>query len=420
MVIIMEHTKRDNLIPILLSIVLSYLTYLMVINQLPYTLSDYNGHTYVYLPMFTAENWLDGWKAVPYCMWHMGVLGLHYFLHIPIAVSAAYVSCFFCLLTYFVIYWMVLKYTAALGKEENSTKAGVIAFGLSIVQAFYFYWLDAGDEFLGSYSMNPLHNPTQMCVQAFSLLCFCLVYDIWNKQQNDDYSGVFFSMSRGLKRPYIYLALTLFLSTLAKPTFAEMFIPAVGIVMLIEWLYRLFQKDGSAAAYFKHCLNMLFCAVPALLYILIQVFAYFIWGGSYESDGSLMITKWLEVWSMFTENVILSIALGMAFPLFIMFLDAGFFLKNNLGKLALVGYIVGFLEAALLGEGGIKLSHADFLWPMMSGMLLMFTASTLHLLTLEKTQTNTRFKRILIDAAWFIFGFHMLYGILYFKLLMTP
>lgn len=415
----MEQNKRDNIVAIFLSILLAYLTYLVVLSELPQTLSDYNGHTYVYLPMFTKESWIQGWKTVPYCMWHLSVLGLNHILHIPLEVSAAYVSCFFSLLSYYVIYWAVCKITAHVGSRESATKAGMIAFGLCVTQALYFYWLDAGGRFLGSYSMNPIHNPTHMTVRAFSVLCFCLVYDIWGKQKDDSYQGVFFAVERGLKKYYILLAFLLLLSTMAKPTFAEMFIPAVAFCMLGEWMKRIRSKNGSASGYFRHCLYTLLCAVPSLLYILLQFLAYFIWGGSYGADGSLMITKWLEVWSMYSENVVLSIALGMAFPLFIFLIDVRFFLKNDMGRLALVGYGVGFLEAALLGEGGGKLSHADFLWPMMSGMLLMWVASTMHLLVLERTQADTKGKRLLLNIAWALFCIHVLCGLVYMKSMMV-
>ena len=415
----MEQNKRDNLVAIFLSILLAYLTYLVVLSELPQTLSDYNGHTYVYLPMFTKESWIQGWKTVPYCMWHLGVLGLNHILHIPLEVSAAYVSCFFSLLSYYVIYWAVCKITAHAGSKESGTKAGMIAFGLCVTQALYFYWLDAGGRFLGSYSMNPIHNPTHMTARAFSVLCFCLVYDIWGKQKDDSYQGVFFAVERGLKKYYALLAFLLLLSTMAKPTFAEMFIPAVALCMLGEWIKRIRSQNGSASGYFRHCLYTLLCAVPSLLYILLQFLAYFIWGGSYGADGSLMITKWLEVWSMYSENVVLSITLGMAFPLFIFLIDVRFFLKDDMGRLALVGYGVGFLEAALLGEGGGKLSHADFLWPMMSGMLLMWVASTMHLLVLERTQADTKGKRLLLNIAWALFCIHVLCGLIYMKSMMV-
>ena len=120
--------KKDNLAAIILALLLSYLTYLVIQAQLPLTLADYNGHTYVYLPLFTDENWIKGWMAVPYCMWHLGVLGLHYILHIPMNVASAYMSIFFSIMSFFIMYWMVLKFTAYHGREIERFKAAFLAF----------------------------------------------------------------------------------------------------------------------------------------------------------------------------------------------------------------------------------------------------------------------------------------------------
>lgn len=411
----MKQNKRNDLLIIFAGIVMSYFFYLAVIQSLSETLADYNGHTYVYLPMFTGSTWFDGWKMVPYCMWHLCVLGLNHLLHIPLEDSVAYVSCFFQLFTYLVMYWMLRRFLAARGTVLSTTKACAIALGLSISQSLYFHWMDTGDRFLGTFSMNPLHNPTHTCVRPFALLCFCLVCDIWGKQKDDNYRGIFFQVERGLKRYYIYLAILLMLSSMAKPVFMEMFVPAVGIVMLAEWICRILRKDGSARPYFKHCLWMLLCAAPSLLYILLQFLAYFFWGGSYGADGSFMITRWMEVWSIFSENIILSIALGMAFPLYVMLIDIRYFLRQDMGRLALTGYVIGILEAALLGEGGSKLSHADFIWPMMCGMLLVWMTAILRLLDLEETQTGTKGKRLLVGLGWMLFSLHILFGILYLK-----
>ena len=94
-------TDREDLVVILFGILLAWLIYQIVLKELPRTLSDYNGHTYVYLPMFNHSTWFQGWKTVPYCLWHMCVLGLNHILRIPLEVSAAcdrYVSliCLFC------------------------------------------------------------------------------------------------------------------------------------------------------------------------------------------------------------------------------------------------------------------------------------------------------------------------------------
>lgn len=411
----MKREKNDILAILVPGVVLSWLTYIFVLSELKGIYADFNGHTYVYLPMFTKETWVKGWMMVPYCMWHLVTLFFHKLLFIPIQSAAAYTTCLFTLFAYFVTVWMIRKVTEAAGSTESPIRAGLIAFGMCLLQPLYFDWLDAGGRFLGSFSMNPIHNPTYMCMRGFSLVCFCLILDIWGRQKKEDYKGVFFRVETGLKRYYIYLAVMLFLSTLAKPTFAEMFIPAVAFVMLGEWIVRIRKKDGSAAGYFRHCLATLLCAVPALLYILVQFLAYFIWGGSYGSDGSLVVTKWLEVWHMFTQNVGLSVGLGMAFPLFMLLINGGYFIKSDWGRLALAGYGVGFLEAAMLGEGGGKMSHGDFLWPMMSGMLLLFVTAMLRLLVLERTQADTKGRRLALSGAWFLFCIQVMYGLLYIK-----
>ncbi len=405
--------KTEHTLLITFMLILSAITYYYALHALPGILSDYHGHLYVYLPMFLQDNWLEGWQTVPYCMWHVSVILLHKLLHIPLEISAAYISCFFTAITYLVTYWVIKKATQALNFTESSGKLAFIAFGLSLVQAFYLPWLDAGDRFLGVYSINPLHNPTQMCVKVFSILCFCLVFDIWGIQQDKEYTGVFFHVENGTKKYYIWLSVLLLLSTMAKPTFAEMFIPTVGILMLWNWIAKVIRKENTAGAYFRNCLNMFLCAIPSLLYIGLQFIDYYILGGNNNAETSIIITKWLEVWKMYSENIPLSILLSMAFPLFIIIIDIKYFLTSNMGKLALVGYGVSFLEGALLGEGGEKLSHSNFLWPLMSAMLIVWLVCTIRLLALEHLGTKTKVQGILVDCAWMLFLIHLFYGFLY-------
>ena len=409
----MEKKNRDYLAIAIPAVVLFFLTSKLVLTDVEYVLSDYNGHIRVYLPMFAPEHWTNGWMAVPYCLWHVCTLLIHNVLRIPVENAAGICSGLFAVFGYFVTYWMAQCTVKSVRGEENSTKLALVAFGLSVVQPLYFAWLNAGNRYLGPFSPNPMHNPTQMCVRGFSLLCFCLVVDLWGANRDAAYRGIFFKVENGAKKYYLYLAVVLLLSTFAKPTFAETFIPAVGFLMLGEWIAKLVRKAPDAGKYFKSCLTMLGCAVPALAYILVQFLAYFIWGGSYGSDGGLILTKPFEVWSLFTENVILSVALGMAFPILMILMDAQYYLRTDSGRLALASYAIGFAEAAFLGESGIKLSHADFIWPMMSGMLLMWTVCTLRLLILEHTNSRTKTQQCFIAGAWFVFVVHVIYGFAY-------
>lgn len=409
----MKKERSDLLILCAFGVLLAYITYAYVMSSFR-DVSDYTAHTYVFIPLYTKETWIYGWMAVPYCMWHLTLIFLHNIFLIPVENAAAFSGCIYTLFSYFLMYWIFQRITEAAGCKDSCVRSSLLSFCMCIIQGLYFPWLDAGERYQGIYSMNPIHNPTFICMKGFSLICFCLVCDIWGKQKNENYRGIFFRVENGLKRYYIYLTVMLFLSVLAKPTFAEMFIPAVAFLMLGELIARLVKKDGSATPYFRHCLTTLCCAVPALLYILLQFLAYFVWGGNY-GNSSMIVTKWFEVWHMYSRNAVLSIGLGLVFPLFMLLINGKYFVKSDMGRLALVGYLVSLLEAALLGESAPKLTHANFLWPMMSGMLFMFLVSVLRLLVLERQQADTKIRKILISAAWFLFFLHVICGALYIQ-----
>jgi len=399
--------KKAGYLFITLGIILSYFIYVMVLKALPDPLSDYNGHTYVYLNLFKGGNPIEGWMAVPYCLWHVTVMGLNRFLGIPIDNSAAISTCIYSLFFYAVLFYFFDRW---FDKKGTEVKSVLLAFFLSFIQGIYISWLDAGEGYLGVFSFNPLHNPTQTCVRGFGLVCFMLVSDIWERLKNPEFGGRFLKIGDKLTKHYVLLAVFLLLSASAKPTFAEMFIPAVAFSMLFRWIYKLIKKQ-SAGAYFAECLKMLLCAVPALVYILIQFLAYFVFGGSYGDGGTFIVTAPFEAWKIYSDNIVLSIFLALAFPLFVILIDAGFFLKDQTAKLALTGYLISLIEAGFFSEEE-KIEHGDFLWPMMSGLMLVWTVATARYCELEDKADGTKLKAVTF-AGWIIFAFHVLYGVLY-------
>lgn len=410
----MKRKNSDLFVYIAFGFLVAFITYTYVIGQLRDGYSDYAGHAYIYLPyFFSADTFLDGFKAAPYCLWHLLTLLFYKVFKIALDPAAAYTSCIFAVFSYGVTCFMLEKISDRAGAGISALRSALLSTGFYIVQPLYFYWVGRGERFIGVFSPNPFHNPTLMCARGFSLLAFCLIIDIWGAQSSSDYKGIFFQTEKGLKKYYIILAAVLFFSAMAKPTFAECFIPAVGIIMLVRLFIAISKKSGKV--YFKHLLFTFLCAVPTLVYIFFQFAAYFIFGGSYGSDDSrLIITGFGEVWSMYSDNIPLSMLLGMAFPIYMVLADTKFFFKDDQGKLALTAYAIGFLQAMLLGESGGKLAHADFIWPMMSGMLLMFAVSLMRLIYLENTVTGKRGK-IVIAGGWVMFLAHVLCGVLFLR-----
>ncbi len=408
-----EKTREYPIAVVVFGILLAFLSYRTVLASLPDHLSDFNGHTYVYLPFFFRKETLSqGLGAAPYCLWHLITLFGYKILRIPLENAAAYTNALFAVLSYMVFVWFIRKISERTNRPMGSMAAAAISFGLCILQPLEAEWMKVAGAGLSPFSLNPLHNPTYLAVRPFSVLCFCLVADIWGKQRDEGYHGIFFRVENGLKKYYIALSVILFLSAAAKPTFAEMFIPSVGLMMLIYWGREALKKDGSGRKAFGQLLALFITALPAIIYILIQFFAYFIFGGSYGDGGSLVITPFLYVWGLFTENVGLSLLLAMAFPLFVFLLDSRNILQSLMGKLALFSFAVSFLEAAFLGES-TKLTHGDFLWPMISGMLLVYLAALADLIALEGEDEESPVKRGLLLIAWGLFGVQVLCGVLY-------
>ncbi len=388
-------------------VVLLYLTYIYVMKALPNHLSDYNGHTYVYYPLFTREHIWEALSLAPYCMWHAVVFLFNKIMLMPLNNSSAYSACVFAALSFYVFAWTIKRSVKYHSVEISDFTIAFLAFLLCVVQPISLPWAD-----VTAYSPNPLYSPTQMCVRAFTVLCFCLVSDIWGLQENENYVGKYFHVENGSKKYYIMLALALFLSTMAKPTFAEMFIPAVAVMMLIKLLIRVTQKN-EPGEYFKKCLYMLYAAIPALVSILIQFFTYFLFKGhGVEADGSFIITRFLEVWEIYSDNVILSMILSLAFPMLMLLMDTRFFIKNSDRLLIIICLVISFFESAFFGESGGKFANCNFFWPLMSAMLLLFFVAVERLVVLSARDYENRYQRLLIAGAWILVIFHGFFGVL--------
>ena len=390
-------------LPILgFALLLSYFMYRIVMHALPEELTDYNGHVYVYLATFTGGNPLRGWMMSPYFLWHSVTLFFRMVLKLPIEESAAASSCLFYLASYFITVFMTEKWCAHKGIRASVVFTGFFSFAMTMIQPIWIPFLDAGvSRALGVFSFNPLYSPTHMAARPFALLCFMLVADLFEIEGGS--KPAFFGLNK--KKTLILLAIARFISATAKPVFAEMFIPAVGILMLFRCRSVKYLKEYLIPAFVS--------ALPTVVYIFVMYFLFVKLGGSYVDTEGVVITSFLQVWSNFSENIPLSMLFMMSFPIYILVIDCKNYLASNTGKLGTVSFIIGFLEAAFLGESGEKLLHGNFIWPMMFGILLLWASAMLHFLAMEK-KTSSGFARVLIFIGWILILIHVHYGFQYF------
>lgn len=392
------------------ALALCYFMYGVAIRELAGELSDYSGHVYVYIATFTGDSALKGWMMSPYFLWHIVVLFFKTGLKLPIESSAAASSCIFYLASYFITVFMTEKWCSHKGLSHSSAFTGFFSFALTMIQPIWISFLDAGaSRSVGVFSFNPLYSPTHMAARPFALLCFMLVIDLWELAHKQD--SFFFGLNRN--KTLVLLAVLLFISAAAKPVFAEMFIPAVGLMMLYECIFSFVQNKESGTKFLKGFLLPAFsAAAPTIVFIFAMFFLFINMGGSYTDTEGVVITPFLQVWSGYSENIPLSMLFMMSFPIYILIIDSKNYLRSGIGKLGSVSFVVGFLEAAFLGEGGDKLGHGNFIWPMMFGILLLWASAMLHFLTMEK-MADTKFKRFLICIGWILILIHVHYGFQY-------
>ncbi|MDO4566889.1 MAG: hypothetical protein Q4B42_06110 [Oscillospiraceae bacterium] len=244
--------------------------------------------------------------------------------------------------------------------------------------------------YLGSFTPNPWHNPTNMVSRPFAIVCMYL-----------------FSRLAGLSdkyfkaAPLIVFSLSLALCTFAKPSFAMAFLPVAGIMLLI----KLFSGQWKRTLIFGLCFIPTF-ALLIWQYVLVfagQTESVEIWGGGMSVDFG-------AEWSRFSSCVPLSILLGGAFGIItLVFSVKGFSRRPDFYKLSVYVYFASLIEALTLRIGNDSLRNGDIMWGYMFGLFFLFLASAA--LLLKEGEGFKKWQRL---ACWSFLALHTVCGIWYF------
>jgi hypothetical protein len=391
-----------------LGILIFTITYKYSLNELAKNINDLIEHTW------TAENiylttFGDMWLERPYIFWHLCVKACIKFLNIPVNDASAYTCAGFALFNYFVTFFVIDKTVyKKLGKSYGIMSA-LAATLLSFVMPIYMYWFNL-DQYLGQFAINPLFNPTQMAVKGFGLLSFAIAVDLIQKYKGKD--CIYFTGIKTKRNLYILFGVVLFLSTITKPTFMFMLLPAGIIFLIIDLIRALKKKDESWKVVWNFTWKIACATIPSLLYLLLEYTAFYFWGGTDEGT-TIAIYPFLTAWKMYSPNVFKSWLLSMAFPIWMVATDMKYYIRNNEARLALIGYLVGTLEFCFIVETGHKLSHLNFCWPMQSGMLLIWVLATARLVQITNIEKNSIKNLIVVIVGWILLSLQFFHGLYY-------
>ena len=341
------------------------------------------------------------WQKVPHMLWHLIVKFFQSRVHMPLWEAASFTFALFGVFSFAVTVWFLYR---LLGTYTGQKKLGLASLGsvsLSFVGPLSMEWF--ADRYAGQFTPNPLHNPTHMASKGFGMLAMMAGIDIIRHYHGQE--TVFF---KG-KRLYFYFGLFSFFSTLAKPTFMYMLLPAGVIIILLDLLTSACKKTLPVKTVWNAAWKLAVATLPTCAYLLMEYMALFGFGA--KQSSSVVLTKPLEVWHLFSYDVPTSILLGMCFPIWMLLTNLGYFYKTVEGRLSVLGYMMGVLEFSVLAESGGRNDAGNFAWCMMAGMTVFFAVSVCRLTLSTMQQRRDARHAAYVIFSWFLLFLHVYSGL---------
>lgn len=252
-------------------------------------------------------------------------------------------------------------------------------------------------RYLGVFSPNPYHNATYLAARPFAVPVFFLFANIL---------GFYEKANKWFHPKYLFLGLSLFLATLAKPSFTLVFVTVAGLIML----FRLFRSRFHGIKAFFQCGIWFIPTFGALLYQFQDVFRPRA-GESEKGIGFGFFTAWSQV----CDNIPAALFLALAFPLTVLLFCIIRRKVPAILKFAWQFFLTALATLIFLYEKGYRLSHINFAWGYMYGMFFLYTISLLVLARKSLHRCQPTWQSTL---QWLVYGLHLVCGIDYFRILL--
>ena len=319
---------------------------------------DYEAHT-EFAMQFDWSRLAESVREFSSPLWHTVTSLLTRVLHIPVSFSCALSTSLFCLGTYLAARGILRYYV---NDAKYNLICDAVAAMLMFMQPLFVPWFNP-NPIIGQGSPVVLHNPTSLAVQPFALLCAFLALRILKNHSAEPQSES--------RTDYFRLSFFVFLSTLAKPSFIQIFVPALGIYLAVYLISNKFRE-------ILFCVRLAACFVPAVLYTFFIMFVEFL--SADMNNGNTIEFGWFDVWRASSPNIPVSILLGAGFCILYILLK-NIRVKNKTEIfLMLLCWIVGILEFGILMESGDRKYHGNFSWGYCISLSLMYVFVTAELL----------------------------------------
>lgn len=292
------------------------------------------------------------------------------------------------------------------GERRDYAATVLVYLQLFVSMLFSFGYLgrykELEEDFLyryrGVFSPNPFHNATYLAARPFAVIAFFLAADILQEYEHTD---------RWFSRKYFVFSAVLLLATMTKPSFTLVLVSLCGVVMLWRLLG---SKWKTAKAFWQFGIAF----IPTFLALLYQYGGVFIGEAGGEEKG--IGIGFLTAWKTTTDNVLLSILLGSAFPLSVLLFQRGKIRANRLLLFSWQFFVTALLMLAFLYEKGYRMPHMNFAWGYMYGLFFLFLASLITLVQETGQRTQPVWQ---LGLQWMVFAAHLLCGADYFRVVIS-
>ena len=354
--------------------------------------ADYPMHEEIAMDLHPRQP-IAMFKAHPEPLWHLMVYTLVRFLHFEVEIAGAAVSGFLVVVTYLIAYFAIRKTVPGL----QSYEAAGLDLVLHLCSAIYVPFFNI-KPYLGQGTPNIWHNPTTICVRPIALLTLLLVASMCMEVREAEFE-------KGIPvGKAILTAILLILSCLAKPSFVQVFYPAIFTLMVI-WLIMFKGKNLKVA------FQLLAVCIPSLLVMILQFVSAFY----STNDGSegIQIAPFAVAGAR-TPSIPISMILVCAFPFLMLIITA---IKKEFtwgDALAWLMYLWGLIWRLFLAEKGDRMYDGNFSWGYMLAIYLVWYMAMKNYLKFYFSEQMTGNKRgVGFILATILLAAHLLSGLYY-------
>jgi hypothetical protein len=259
----------------------------------------------------------------------------------------------------------------------------------------------------GAWKGLPFHSPTQLMMTCFALLSLVLFFQIHDA-----------SFTKPPIGRLLLFSVSLLVSAWAKPNFIMCFFPVMAVIIIQEFLSRQretgISSGQSFSCRFKRFIILGATVIPSLVYFLFL--NSHIYG---QDEGVTILPGYLLVKY---GNLLLTPLLGLAFPLFVLWVNRRRLASNFYYRTSWGIFLMGFLQYLFLVEKGSRMQHGNFGWGLCISVLVLFIVSGGVFLgnLYDAGFSNLRIsKRVYGILGCILIGLHLLSGVIYFGIVLT-